>query len=144
MVDVAFKLLIDNIEFVDNAFKLLNIVVDVAFKLFIDNVELVDKLFKLIVVAYTVKSGLLITVVFQSDWKLVGLFARVPQVLGNVDGLFITVVSQSDWKLVGLLITFEYRIFVNPFPLPFKRWLESIVKASVLFVKNLMVFCDGL
>jgi hypothetical protein len=40
-------------------------VVLVAFKLFID-VELVDKLFKLIVVAYTVKSGLLLIVVFQS------------------------------------------------------------------------------
>jgi hypothetical protein len=105
---------------------------------------LVDKLFKLIVVAYTVKSGLLITVVFQSDWKLVGLFARVPQVLGNVDGLFITVVSQSDWKLVGLLIIFTYPKFVNPVPLPYKHWLESIVKASILFVNNLMVLSEGL
>jgi hypothetical protein len=43
VVDVAFKLLIDNIEFVDKLFKLLNIVVDVVFKLFTDNVELVDK-----------------------------------------------------------------------------------------------------
>ena len=33
---------------VDNEFKLLYIVVDVAFKLVIDNVELLDKLFKLV------------------------------------------------------------------------------------------------
>jgi hypothetical protein len=33
---------------VDNEFKLLNIVVDVLFKLLIDNVEFVDKLFKLL------------------------------------------------------------------------------------------------
>jgi hypothetical protein len=36
VVDVAFKLLIDNIELVDNEFRLVNIVVDVAFKLLID------------------------------------------------------------------------------------------------------------
>ncbi len=44
-VDVLFKLLIDNIEFVDKLFKLLNVLVDVAFKLLIDNIEFVDKLF---------------------------------------------------------------------------------------------------
>ena len=33
VVDVAFKLLIDNVELVDNEFKLLKIVVDVVFKL---------------------------------------------------------------------------------------------------------------
>jgi hypothetical protein len=38
---------------VDNEFKLLNIVVDVLFKLLIDNIELVDKLFKLGVNAKT-------------------------------------------------------------------------------------------
>ncbi len=48
--DVAFKLLIDNIEFVDKLFKRLNMVVDVAFKLLIDNIELVDKLFKFVIV----------------------------------------------------------------------------------------------
>ncbi len=37
VVDVAFKLLIDYTELVDNEFKLVNIVVDVAFKLFIDD-----------------------------------------------------------------------------------------------------------
>jgi hypothetical protein len=58
VVDAAFKLFIDNIELVDNAFKLLSIVVLVAFKLFIDNVEFVEREFKLIVVAYTVNSGL--------------------------------------------------------------------------------------
>ena len=36
VVNVVFKLLIDNIELVDNEFKLLNIVVDVAFKLLMD------------------------------------------------------------------------------------------------------------
>jgi len=37
---VALELLIDNIELVDNEFKLLNIVVEVVFKLFIANVEI--------------------------------------------------------------------------------------------------------
>ena len=46
VVDVAFKLLIDNVELVDKLIKLVNIVVHVALKLFIDNVELVDKLFE--------------------------------------------------------------------------------------------------
>ena len=45
VVDVAFKLLIFNIEFVEILFKLVNNVVDVAFKLFIDD----DKLFILFV-----------------------------------------------------------------------------------------------
>ncbi len=40
--------MIDNLEFVDNEFKLLNIDVDVAFKLFIDNTELDDNEFKLL------------------------------------------------------------------------------------------------
>ena len=51
---MAFKLFIDNVELVDNEFKLLNVVVLVEFKfdswvvwLFIDNVEFVEKLFKL-------------------------------------------------------------------------------------------------
>ena len=51
--------------------RLENIVVDVAFKLFIDNIELIDNEFQFAIVAYTLKSGLLITVEFQSDWKLV-------------------------------------------------------------------------
>jgi hypothetical protein len=37
-----------NVEFVDNEFKSLNIVVDVAFKLFIPNIEFVDNEFKLL------------------------------------------------------------------------------------------------
>jgi hypothetical protein len=40
VVDVAVKLLIDNVEFVGELFKLLKIVVDVACKLFIDDVVL--------------------------------------------------------------------------------------------------------
>ncbi len=58
VVYIAFKVLIDNVEFVDNEFRLdkvelpvkefiiLNNVVDVAFKSLIDNVQFVDKLFK--------------------------------------------------------------------------------------------------
>jgi hypothetical protein len=38
--------LIDNVEFVEREFRLLNIVVDVAFKLYIDNVEFVDNAFR--------------------------------------------------------------------------------------------------
>jgi hypothetical protein len=60
-VDVAFKLLIDKIELVDNEFKLLNVVVDVACKFGIFNAEYVDKLFKFVLVAYTDKSGLFVT-----------------------------------------------------------------------------------
>ena len=37
IVDVAFKLFIDNIELVDKLFKLLNIVVEVLLELLIDN-----------------------------------------------------------------------------------------------------------
>ena len=62
VVDVAFILLIDKIELVDNEFKLPNIVVDVAFILLIDNVELVDNEFKFVLVAYTDKLGVFITV----------------------------------------------------------------------------------
>ena len=47
-VELVDKLLIDNIELVDNEFKLLYIVVDVAFKLLIDNIELVDNEFELL------------------------------------------------------------------------------------------------
>jgi hypothetical protein len=53
VVDVLFKLLIDNVELVDKLFKLLNIVVEVLFKLLIDNVELVDKLLTFVVDANT-------------------------------------------------------------------------------------------
>jgi hypothetical protein len=60
VVDIRFKLLIDNVELVDNEFKLLNVVVDVKFKLLIDNVELVDNEFKFVFVAYTDKSGLFV------------------------------------------------------------------------------------
>ncbi len=46
MVDVAFKLLIDNVELVDKLFKLLNIVVDVDCSFDIFNDENMDTLFK--------------------------------------------------------------------------------------------------
>ena len=42
VVDVAFKLLMDKIEPVDNELILVNNVVEVAFKLLIDKIELVD------------------------------------------------------------------------------------------------------
>ena len=50
--NVEYRVLFDNdrVEFVDNEFKLLKIVVDVEFKLLIFNIEFVDKLFILVVV----------------------------------------------------------------------------------------------
>ncbi len=45
VVDVVFKLLTDNVEFVDKLFELLNMVVDVVFKSLIDNIELVHNAF---------------------------------------------------------------------------------------------------
>ena len=51
-VDVAFKLLIDNVELVDNEFKLENIVPDVAFKFDIDVVWPLTKPNKVVDVAF--------------------------------------------------------------------------------------------
>ena len=51
---------------------------------------------------------------------------------------------QSDWKLVGLLSIFVYWRCVNPVALPYKHWFESIVKASILFVNNIILSDDGL
>jgi hypothetical protein len=53
VVEVLFKLLIDNVELVDKLFKLVNIVVEVLFKLLIDNIEFVDKLLTFVVNANT-------------------------------------------------------------------------------------------
>ena len=58
--EVLFRLVIDKVDALDKLFKLVNIVVDVLFKLLIDKVEFVDKLFKFVFVAYTVKSGLFV------------------------------------------------------------------------------------
>ena len=60
-------MLIDNIELVDNEFKLENMFVDVASKLFIDNIELVDIEFKLenIVVDVAFKIEIDVVCVFQ-------------------------------------------------------------------------------
>jgi hypothetical protein len=52
--------LIDNIEFVDNEFNFLNIVVDVAFELLINNVESVENEFKLLHIVLDVAFNLLI------------------------------------------------------------------------------------
>jgi hypothetical protein len=60
VVDVAFNLLIDKVEFCDNEFKLLNIVVDVIFKLLIDKVEFCDNEFKLLNIVVDVAFKLLI------------------------------------------------------------------------------------
>ncbi len=46
VVDVDFKLFIDNLELVDKPFKILKMVVDVACGLYILNAENVDTLFK--------------------------------------------------------------------------------------------------
>ena len=51
VVVVACRLDIFNDELVDNEFKLLKMVVDVLFKLVIDNVDVVDKLFTFVFVA---------------------------------------------------------------------------------------------
>ncbi len=56
--DVAFKLLIDKIELVDNKFKLFN--TDVAFKLFIDKVEKVENEFKLLNIVVDVAFSIII------------------------------------------------------------------------------------
>ena len=108
----------DNIEPVDDEFKLLNMVVDVAFQLLINNIEFVYNEFKFVFFAYPDKLGALITVELESA--------------GKYDGLFIIVEFQSDWKFVGLLSIFVYCRCVNPVALPYKHWFESIVKASVL------------
>ncbi len=42
VVDVAFKSVIDNIELVDNEFKILKMVVDVLFKLVIENIIVIN------------------------------------------------------------------------------------------------------
>jgi hypothetical protein len=65
VVDVAFKLLIDNVELVDKLFKLLKIVVDVVFKLLIDNLEFVEKLFKLLKMVVDVACRL---VIFNTEY----------------------------------------------------------------------------
>jgi len=85
-VDVLFKLLIDNVEFVDNEFKLLNIVVDVAFKLLIwvvwlliDNIELVDNEFKLLNIVVDVAFKLLIFNIelVDNEFKLLNIVVDV-------------------------------------------------------------------
>jgi hypothetical protein len=78
-VDVAFKLLIDNIELVYKLFKLLKIVVDVVFNLFIVNVELVDKLFKLLLIVVVLVVKLLIDNVelVDNEFKLLNTVVDV-------------------------------------------------------------------
>ena len=72
-----YRIIDGTIDDVDKLFKSLNIVVEVFFKLLMDNIEFVDKLFRLVFVAYCVKSGLFVIVEFQSDGKLVGLLIKV-------------------------------------------------------------------
>ena len=64
---IVLVVLVNGLENVNIFSFVVNIVVDVAFKLLIDKVEFVDNEFKLVIVAYVVKSGLFIIVVFQSD-----------------------------------------------------------------------------
>ena len=68
-------LFINNIEFVDNEFKLLNIVVDVVFKLLIDNIELVDNEFRLL--------NIVVDVVFKSLIDVAWLLTK-PNILVDV------------------------------------------------------------
>ncbi len=86
--------LIDNIELVDNEFKLSNIVVDVAFKLLIDdielvnkllidNIEFVDKLFTLLKIVVDIAFKLLIdnVEVVDNEFKLLNIVAVVALIL---------------------------------------------------------------
>ncbi len=80
VVDVVFKLLIDNVELVDKLFKLLNMVVDVVLILLIDNVEFVDILFTLLNIVVEVALILLIDNVELVD-KLFKLLKMVVEVV---------------------------------------------------------------
>ena len=60
VVEVAFKLLIANIDDVEQLFKLFNNIDELVFKLLIAKNELDDKLSIFVFIAYPVKSGLFI------------------------------------------------------------------------------------
>jgi hypothetical protein len=79
VVDVLFKLVIDNVELVDSEFKLLKMVVDVLFKLVIDNVELVDSEFKLLKMVVDVLFKLVIDNVelVDNEFKLLKMVVDV-------------------------------------------------------------------
>jgi hypothetical protein len=62
VVDVAFKLFIDNVELVDTELRLVSIVVDVVLMFGMSKYDCEDKLFKFVLVAYTDKLGIFITV----------------------------------------------------------------------------------
>ena len=83
--------------------------------------------------------GRLITVEFQSAWKLVGLPDKEVQVPSKIVGLLIIVEFQSDWKLVGFPLILPQAILVIREPSQVTFWLASIVMASMLFVKILIV-----
>ena len=112
VVDVAFKLFIDNVELVDNEVKLLNIVVEVAFKLFIDNVELVDNEFKLLNVVVDVVFKLLINNIDDDDKKV-----DEPETnrLLKLVLLFINSVElvDNEFKLLNMVVDVAFRLLIN-------------------------------
>ncbi len=73
VVDVAFKLLIDKVEFCDNEFKLLIIVIDVIFKLEID-----DIVFGPIIAPPTFKDDIIVALF---DIKLYEFISYIPELL---------------------------------------------------------------
>ena len=97
LVDVLFKLLIDNIEFVDNEFKLLNIVVDVVFKLlrfeFIANTDKPDVV--------------ILPTTFNDDNNVVALFNVVVPDTFNDD---INVVLLFNLVVPDIFVLFKFVI----------------------------------
>ena len=140
-VDVKFKLLIDNVEFVDNEFKLLKIVVDVALKLFIavkntefdvvklanivvetafklliDNVELVDNEFKWVNNVVDVAFKLLIDNIEFVDrlFKFVNVELPVKEFIifnNDVEVAFILLIDKIDD--VDKLLIFVFKVAVE-------------------------------
>ena len=116
-VDVAFKLLIDRVEFEDNEFKLLNIVDDVVFKLLIDRVEFVDNEFKLVNIVDDVVFKLLICGVcpFTNPNIVVDVACKFDIFkVEVVERLFKFVVMARS----GLFIMLSYIKLVKPVPEP--------------------------
>ena len=102
--------MIDNVEFVDRLFKLLNMVVDVAFKfeidvvwLFIDNVEFVDKLFKLLNTVVDVAFKLFIDSVelVDNEFKLLNMVLDVV-LIPLIADVISDPLTFNDEKIVAL------------------------------------------
>jgi hypothetical protein len=108
VVDVAFNLLIDNIELVDKLFKLLNIVVDVVLILLIDNIELVDKLFKLLNIVVDVVFKLLrFEFIANTDKPDVVILPTTFNDDNNVVALFNVVVPDTFNDDINVVVLFN-------------------------------------